>query len=58
MYFAFIAARASQAGEDDASETRGKNAEEAEEQNHLTDTPQSKLDIQDEDSSSCTDSVQ
>jgi hypothetical protein len=58
VYLAFIAACASQAGEDDASETRGKNAEEAEEQNHLTDTPQSKLDSQDEDSSSCTDSVQ
>jgi hypothetical protein len=54
-YLGFIAARASQAGEDYASETRGKNAEE---ENHLTDTPQSKLDIQDEDSMSCTDSVQ
>ena len=58
-----MAARASQIGEDDASETRGKNAEyeeeeKVEERNHLTDTPQSKLDIQDEDSMSCTDSVQ
>ena len=31
---------------------------EEKEENHPTDTPQSKLDIQDEDSMSCTDSVQ